>query len=387
VKNAIRDSSNIKKSLKMHLWFFLTLSIVNAENIGNFIQLTDIHYDQFYTEGAPTNCVLGVMKCCKSSSIPLDPPGKANKFGEYVCDTSPLLFTSMISWIKQNLEFDYVIYTGDSVSHYDLDQNWPINFQVIQTVTNLLQTLEKPVYSVLGNHDSGFVDQLYGLDPVVTDVARVWENDTLTNNASIRNFGQGGYYKSHNICGLNSLWYDKNNLLLLLNETYDWFNQYDWAGEKLDNCTLISHIFPTAGTDKFNQFMLTVKPRYQLYGHSHTDKFIIYNDLVSWIAPSIVPDGHDPSIRLFQYDRDTGTILDYQQYTLNLTQQQKNDSFLGLELKYSARLEYDLKDMSSDTWWDLAKKMKNNATLLSIYCSHLGSSCTNALCDINPSLC
>jgi hypothetical protein len=378
----------------MSFWVFFLFCItaVSAVTVdfGYFLHLTDIHYDPFYREGAPTNCVLGVMGCCRNESIPLDPPGKANKFGEYVCDSSPLLVQSILGWIKENLEYDYVIYTGDSVSHYDIRQNWNMNYDVIHTVTEMLQTLDKPVYSVLGNHDSQFVDQLYGLDPVVTDVGGLWENDLFTNNASIRNFTQGGYYKSGHICGLNSLWYDPNNLLLVLNGSYDWFGQYAWGIKSVEDCFLISHIYATAGDLAFQSFLQAVKPRYQFYGHSHKDQFLVFNNFVSWVTLSVVPDGHDPGVRVFQYDRNTNEILDYMQYTLNLTRQQSSDTFIGLELSYSARKEYGLRDMSSESWWDLALRMKNDSVLLERYCSHLGgrvNDCHGALCDINPVLC
>jgi len=206
--------------LLLFIWIFVGTS---ASHTGQFLHLSDIHYDQFYTPGSPTQCLFGStgMGCCRKASIPLKPPGKASPWGGMNCDSPFTLLTATMQWIKTNLKYDFVIYTGDSASHWDIHQGWDINFSAIKTVTHLLQTLDKPVFNVIGNHDSFFVDQLYINYPVVTDIAKLWENNYFTNHANVTHFNQGGYYKTAYkkvpICVLNSLWYDVHNLAVILN--------------------------------------------------------------------------------------------------------------------------------------------------------------------------
>jgi hypothetical protein len=386
--------------------FFIFFSFANAQT-GNFIHLTDIHYDQFYKAGSPTNCLFGStgMDCCRKGSIPLNPPGSASKWGEENCDTPLLLLNHTIDWIRNYLEFDFVVYTGDSASHWDTHQNWTVNYESIFLVTKELQLLGKPIYSVLGNHDSFFVDQLYWVQPVVEDVGELWENNNMTNQANITNFQKGGFYETEfqnvRICGLNSLWYDTHNLAeIATHGTVDLSCQYAWAKEHVDNCFLIAHIFPTAGeaSQEFNEFMKTVYPSQELYGHSHQDQFVIINGTelrVAFVAPSVVPSGHFPGIRQFQYsitESNKMEIIDYKQYWLNFTKQKEENNFIGYELGYQAKELYDLVDMSANSWWNLALRMVKNDTLFQKYCENYNypnKKCNkqSLLCDINDSLC
>ncbi|KAJ6642014.1 Acid sphingomyelinase-like phosphodiesterase 3a [Pseudolycoriella hygida] len=69
--------------------------------------------------------------------------------------------------------------------------------------------------------------------------------------------------------------------------------------------------------------------RGQFFGHLHSDSFrIIYNEMgqpVSWImiAPSVTPrktnvGSNNPAMRLYKFDTDSGQVLDYTQYYLDL---------------------------------------------------------------------
>ncbi|XP_055703393.1 acid sphingomyelinase-like phosphodiesterase 3b isoform X2 [Phlebotomus papatasi] len=69
----------------------------------------------------------------------------------------------------------------------------------------------------------------------------------------------------------------------------------------------------------------------QFFGHLHSDSFrIVYNlngDPVSWImiAPSVTPrkmnvGANNPGMRLYKFETDTGQVLDYTQYYLDLDQ-------------------------------------------------------------------
>lgn len=386
---------------------------------GSFIHLTDIHYDPQYTVGAPTNCLLEStgIGCCRPQSIPLNPPGSASPWGDFNCDSPLLLINSTIQWILKNLQYDFVIYTGDSVNHDDIQQTWNSNFQAIETVTENLKTLNRPIYNVLGNHDSWFVNQLYTNVPVVTDTATLFQNNSLTNYANISNFETGGFYIAHHdffnisMCGLNSLWYDASNLGVEMFPHYDWGQQYEWMQNHSDmintQCLLFAHIPPQcSGTSvNFTQFMTTLfSPPVQIYGHTHQDEFKLLHNFqtgqlnLALITPSLVPSNHNPGFRHYFFEIEQGHVklLDYDQYTLNLTRQIENQKeFIGFTKLYSALEYFNLQDMSSNSWLQLVKNMQNNVSMFEQYCTVYSfpesnmSNCnrTEMLCDILNDLC
>lgn len=375
-----------------------------------FIHISDIHYDPYYQPGSPTHCLLGKtgMGCCRKSSIPLDPPGNASKWGEYNCDTPLLLLESTLEWIRTNLTFDFVVYTGDTVNHHDITQTWDSNFDAIKTVTRLLGSLGKPVLNVIGNHDTFIVDQLYTSKPILTDIASLWQNVNLTNGVPIQNFSVGGYYNTSlpfpltrsKFCVINSLWYDQHNLAWDIDKTKDWGNQFAWMKQHVDGCILLGHIFPTSGeaSPEFNTLMEQLTPMWELYGHSHVDQFIIMNSTdryrLGLIAPSVVPSGHFPGVRRVNYNIGTDEFIyltDYEQYYLNLTEQQLSDHFIGYKLHYRVVEQYGLKNLSAESFWDLGLRMRTNSTLFDLYCENYAPPNKNCsrdiICDINKQLC
>ncbi|XP_055623192.1 acid sphingomyelinase-like phosphodiesterase 3b [Toxorhynchites rutilus septentrionalis] len=101
----------------------------------------------------------------------------------------------------------------------------------------------------------------------------------------------------------------------------------------------IGHTMPyghTSFTEKNNLRYLRLVKKYssiiqgQFFGHLHSDSFrVVYSDNgtpVSWmmIAPSISPRrmglSNNPAMRLYKFDTDTGQVLDYTQYYLDLQQ-------------------------------------------------------------------
>ncbi|GLV41068.1 uncharacterized protein CBL_04592 [Carabus blaptoides fortunei] len=96
----------------------------------------------------------------------------------------------------------------------------------------------------------------------------------------------------------------------------------------------------TAYSDHHNRRYLRLIRKYadiivgQFFGHLHSDTFrIIYNEKgrpISWamVAPSVSPrrtsDGpNNPGLRLYKFDTDTGQILDFTQFFLDLTNANK----------------------------------------------------------------
>lgn len=400
----------------------------NAQPFGYFVQVTDVHYDSQYTQGTPNNCVLGStgMGCCRKDSIAVQPWQPANQWGDYNCDIPFALLNASMYWLRDNLDFDFIVYTGDSVDHHDLEQTWQLNMDEIAVVSKMIYVAAngKPVYPVIGNHDTWAIDQLlfdnctfapcYNI--VLNNIADLWCPLFNFTNAMCNDFRRGGYYETDHFIAWNSLWWDHNNVQTLLCSSYqpmcNFAEQTNWLIDQLNvlNKTgqqkiLIAHI-PEGAAESvtpFHTFMQNLTYIYQnniiaqLYGHSHIDEFRLLKDAnnqsfaMLYIAPSIVPSQHFPSIRRYKYDVMSYKLLDYEQWTLNLTAQMQNDTFIGYELSYVATQEYGMTDIDAQSWINLVMRFKNNDTLFQTFFKNYNSgkyaycdaSCKHGLlCDI-----
>jgi sphingomyelin phosphodiesterase len=147
----------------------------------------------------------------------------------------------------------------------------------------------------------------------------------------------------------------------------------------------------------YSQFMNTVHPRLEVYGHTHSNAYrIVRNEdgsvRVAYITGSVVPDNHYPMFRRYFFNLTSQTVLNYETYYLNLTRQQTSNSFIGYELLYSARQAYGLPDLSPFSWVDLTRRMQTNQTLFQLYCNHMAPPQTECdqkgtLCDIDEIYC
>lgn len=126
-----------------------------------FVHITDAHVDMEYKTSSAANCLVGDKlgtHCCREYSIPVKPYREANQWGDYNCDSSPLLVNKSIDWIsKMDPPPDFVIYTGDSPGHHDITQSVKKNWNAINFVTEQLYRF-KQVYTNIGNHDTWPVD-------------------------------------------------------------------------------------------------------------------------------------------------------------------------------------------------------------------------------------
>ena len=156
---------------------------------------------------------------------------------------------------------------------------------------------------------------------------------------------------------LNTNLYYHNKLKLNLTDPC---GQLSWMDEELrmakrnENIFILSHVPPghfernpreplftiPTGQELTKRFVDIVTERStaskitaHFYGHTHTDTFRLFmknGDAagVAYVAPSITPSlwlenkayGVNPGFRMFSYESDTDTVLDYQQYYLPLDQ-------------------------------------------------------------------
>ena len=92
----------------------------NPRETVRAIQLSDIHIDFGYQEGAPNECNFPI--CCRDNgpSEWLSSAAPAGKWGDYKCDIPHMTMKNMFDFIAENqdeLKTDFITWTGDNSAH------------------------------------------------------------------------------------------------------------------------------------------------------------------------------------------------------------------------------------------------------------------------------
>jgi hypothetical protein len=101
----------------------------------------------------------------------------------------------------------------------------------------------------------------------------------------------------------------------------------------------------------------------QLYGHTHQDSFRLFRDgekvtNVAYITPAATSwTNQHPSVRLFKFDKTTFELLDMLTFYANLTEANLQNK-MTWRLEYSATQEYQMKDMSPESWQGVLHRMQ-----------------------------
>ena len=361
------------------------LPILSQALVGNFLHITDIHYDPNYKVGSPVHCLLGKigLGCCRAYNIPVEPYERANKWGNYHCDTSYNFVNRTLEWIRINIpKIDFIIYTGDTVGHHDITQSINHNIKVINDINGLFEYYfnDVEIYSSIGNHDTYPIDQT---QKTITKVflknfAKTWSGVNSTQTIS-----SGGYYWSKigenmYIVNLNSLLYDKINIFHLDERIQQWVwfkNVLETIKNSGGRAWIVNHICPFSSEARATytkQFLSIVSDytdiiKYHFYGHVHQDTFTLLsmnNEVVAFcsIPSSLMLDKHEASFRIYKYDKTTFDILDYDHYVSNLETTVQNDN-INFYKSYSFNSEYNLKGVNQDNLIQLYNNMKINDTV------------------------
>ena len=380
------------------------LPIISKALVGNFLHITDIHYDPNYKEGSPVNCLLGEIDlgCCRAYNIPIKPYEKASKWGNYKCDTPYHFVNKTLEWIKLNIpKLDFIIYTGDTVGHHDITQSINHNIKVINDINELFKYYfnDINIYSSIGNHDTYPIDQTQkNINKIfLKNFASTW--GSWLNDSTI---SSGGYYYIHisnnmYIINLNSLLYDNINIfhLNIREEQFIWFENTLHMIKNLGGYVwIINHICPHSGeatSDYTNRFINIISDykeiiKYQFYGHVHSDTFTLLENnqqnIVGFcsVPSSLMLDKHEASFRIYKYDVDTYDIYDYEQYVSNLKLTIKYDDIIFTK-SYEFNSEYNLNGVNLNNWIELYYKIKQNNTILNKYYKNLYPGLNNTNCN------
>lgn len=139
--------------------------------------VTDLHLNFDYTPGTSNNC--GRIACCNSKSgIPLKEEEKAGKWGDYHCDTNPVLLDKLKEAIDRSGKPDMFVWTGDNDEHaISTDVNVTTYASVYATKffrKNFPNTVMFPIH---GNHElnpMSVQDMRLDRHPVFETLSEAW---------------------------------------------------------------------------------------------------------------------------------------------------------------------------------------------------------------------
>lgn len=408
----------------LYLWLFFLLSRVLASDIGYFLVITDIHYDPYYTPGAPTNCPLRKLSgaCCHDYNIPIIPYENASIWGSHGCDASYKFLDATFDFISSHHNgpgifstsnpdllfnvgpLDFGLHLGDVPSHHDFNQSLRSNLNIIQKSSDLLRKYLKniPIYPTIGNHDTFPVDtigprQLYG--ELYDGLARIW-SPWIGEHTTIH---QGAYYSiplssGVQLISLNTVFNNTHNIIESSFGYNDTEIQFEWLIQELEghhnkSVWIIGHIPPGSSsvTNYYNSRYEEIMGKYSnvkvgFFGHTHSDEFVLLrgdrSDVHShsYIIPSLSPLDRYPSYRIYSYNRTSFDILDYYQYHLNLTELIQTGK-VNYTLYYSAKDKFKLNNLGSLEWEKIAEQLRSNTTYFQEWWSRYNAGYPMRECD------
>jgi sphingomyelin phosphodiesterase acid-like 3 len=358
----------------------LVLEVASSDDkIGKFLWLSDVHLEPFY--GQPQGLMYkGTNATCNQNASLVSKP-----YGQFGCDAPKKLIQSAFAAQQQfvsNGDLDFVLVTGDFVRHgNDLLENPIQDTQAILSIMSQMLQSTYPNISIIpsfGNNDvtPGYYLDLESPTPLLEMLTNGFAK-LLRDDVEVATFSQGGYLARNvtetiTILSLNTVMYSTKHQP---DQTYmqDPLGQFDWFEGQLQLAQsagrvvyVVGHISPTVGSfhhsqlwhDQYLERYFSILKNYreivlgQLFGHVHSGEFrllhhpqektIQYPMLLSTSLSPIY--GDNPSFRVFQYKEDSGLILDYNTYYLDLASQGPNWS----QAK-SFREKYQVPDMSTSS--------------------------------------
>lgn len=374
------------------------------------LHLTDIHVDFKYKPRTKVDC--NEPLCCRSGS----PWWLHTSAGFWAtlgkCDIPTWTLENLFQKLSEE-KFDYILWTGDLLSHNIWDQTKEEQVATLHYLVDLFDKYfpDTPVYPALGNHEGIPVNNFPQHSiPVKEPVSWLYEE-------MAESFGhrlpedvrstliRGGYYSvlvapKFRIVSLNMNFCNNFNWWLLLNST-DPESELTWlvsilqkaeqSGEKVQ---IIGHIPPGLPDCLkswswnyyriINRYKETVAA--QIFGHFHYDSFELFYDTgyqdvesqpigepigVAYISPSVTTFSDlNPGYRVFDVDgfheNSSWSVLDHHTYIMDVKSSKKHTP-PSWNHEYSAKETYGLESLSPKDWEKAIINMKTNDTLFKEY--------------------
>ncbi|KYQ91360.1 sphingomyelinase [Tieghemostelium lacteum] len=371
-------------------------ALKSNSTVGYFLQITDIHFDHDYVVGSDPDC--GRPLCCRNGT------GDAGVWGNYQCD----LPFNTVEAIFQHLstledQLDFIIWTGDNPPHNVWDPNSKSN-QIAATQTLSALVLKSfpstPVFPSIGNHESFPSDEFYlpntqWLLDVLYDSWEPWLDSDALQTVSTYGFYTSLVRDGLRLISLNTLDGDMINFYNLLptravNQTA-WFENVLQQAVANDEYVIIAGHIPctlkSGVSDEWCTMYQQLVEEYgsiisaQIYGHTHLDQISVYTDTetfskpigVNYIAPSMTTyQNHEPGFRIYEYDYSLNQVTNYYQYHANISDANLYGQ-LNFTLSYSAKELYDMPDLTSNSWFQVANHLRSDDQMFNNYYNFLSN--------------
>ncbi|KAL6304766.1 Metallo-dependent phosphatase [Sparassis latifolia] len=405
------------------------------------LHLSDMHLDPRYTNGAEANC--SSYLCCRDNVYNADSPDEivlpASRYGAYSCDTPYSLMWAALEAIPtltgtEETPFDFMVYTGDLVSH---DPDNQLSRQYVMYTETVMYDLMKrlignnPVYPVLGNHDThneaqnapysmgGYMAEQFNWD--YDHVSSLWQiAGWLPESAVLTARTHYAAYMVERADGLRiialntNFWYDDNYYNYLNQSTSDPSGVLRFVTDELQDAEdagarvwIMGHVL--SGWDGTNALMNPTNLFYQIvdrysphviaaifFGHTHEDQFEIFYanngtnmsvetaQTVAWICPSLTPlTNLNSGFRVYEVDSATFDIVNAYTWKADVNSFPALDNQTAYGPTYS--FEYSTREAYGEsvdwcpneplnaTWWHLVTEaMEANSTLVSLFNTYQG---------------
>ncbi|XP_056647542.1 sphingomyelin phosphodiesterase 1-like isoform X1 [Diorhabda sublineata] len=383
--------------------FIKLLSTSISEKPIRILHISDIHYDPRYTKGKTNNCKEPI--CCQDDQA----DGKTEEescgyWSDYL--KADLPWRTVVDALEQttNHEYDYVYFTGDIVSHRIWNTSVQENGRIISKILDALSQYYKvPVFLSIGNHET-HPSNLYSEITSPENLSSKWLFDLIFQKLSkwlpvddIKDtILKGGYYTvspkkgfrvivlNSNVCNINNWW--------LLYDPVDPYGQLKWLTEVLkeseqnnERVHILYHM-PSGGGVCYSvwarefrrivaRFAHTIAAQFN--GHTHRDEFYVFYNIsnpeqpinMAWNGASVTTfDLANPSFKIISIDEKTFNVLDFEEWTYNLTlanlTPEKNPSWYKL---YAFKEAFDVENLEADQIHNLVMKMTQRHALLDLY--------------------
>lgn len=395
-----------------------------GENQGVFLIVTDIHFDPFTTP----SLVPELDRSPVTDWPHIFAQGSGQKFQGYGSDAGyPLTHSALRAAAKTGIAFDYVLYTGDYLSH-GFGRNYrrhagpgakgldSFSIKTARFVSNALEShfQHVPIFGALGNTDAVCGDYMIAPGSDFTaGLKRQWQGLSGQPGA-FENFDAGGYYKvahptvpSHDIIVLNDIfWSIKYDDRCEPKGGNPGRTMMSWLERELmqahasgRNAQIIMHVPPGINAystsdqggkcpdritpywkEEYSNGFIALMQKYPdvvkftFSGHTHMDSFVVLRDkenqpaIAAHISPSVSPVfGNNPAFTAYLYDRKDGTILDAATwYLTNLAATQAGKA-ANWALEYSFAAAYAVPDMTAGSLMKTAQKIKSDDAAKSLF--------------------
>ncbi|KAL7639245.1 UNVERIFIED_CONTAM: hypothetical protein RMT77_009733 [Armadillidium vulgare] len=377
------------------------------------LHLADTHFDPKYSPGANITCDQMYLCCREGSGTPEDPNDGAGFWGSMGnCDIPRWSLEALYQYISDNNpDIDFIIWTGDIVPHNSWSTSREYNLDVINEMADLVSSYFPgiPVFPAVGNHEANpanLFPQPYITDPdfdiswLYDELSEIWQRWLPSDVA--KSVAYGAFYSTQirpglRIASVNTQYCYINNFWLVLDsndvakELESLANELQDAEDKGDFVYIIGHI-PAGSFDcnyawshEFNKIVSRYESTISgiFYGHTHNDHYELYFDPqnssrvyeVAYIAQSQTTFVDlNPGFKIYTIEGDfNGTryrVIDHENWYLDLDQSNSINDSVILPL-YSAKKDYNLPDLSPQSWLDLVYRMNEpNSTLFSDFYRH-----------------